>query len=900
MASSMISPTKLHIHIRTLIYAGLKVGVVKQMETRALKAVSSNASKPFTRQVTAVYTASTWVDDMSFEESASPSSSSSSGRRGSSPTTSHHSLMSIVEREGEDDPEKTRIGIVANFVSTGDIVWDEFDDAALRSELDTRLSHLSPVELLLPQRLTRRTEQVLKHYASRGTPDGQFVRVERIQMRDYNTALTLANETMQSGDMQESQSGEAAAVLHALPRLTMQGLAASMEHLRSFGLTALFQRSFRVRSFANRTAMLLTSGTLANLEVLESSAQGLTKNARSRGSLLWLVDRCRSGMGKRRLREWLSRPLCDPLELEARADAVQEVADKIGSSSTLSKALDLLTGQPDLEKGLARVSYGRAGPAELARVLLALHRVATQFTFTSPADVPLSSTILKESIFMLSKPVQVLAEAMKAIHMPAAMSSDKIHLFDLDHTPAVMHDIGEEMRETHASLRANERDFDDHLEELRKELKRPGLQYTSVAEKEFLIEVLKANANRVPSSWSRINATTKVVRFQTPRILNLLRVRDQLKETLADQASAAYALFVTDLTGNAEAFVALRDSVQALAQLDALASLARLASLPGWSRPTIAPSTAEQHSTLRLQNFRHPMSEALLDRDYVPNTIALGGGSGASDAEEGEGTKAVLITGSNMGGKSSTVRAMALCVLLAQVGAAVPATGAEISLFDSILTRMGASDDLAAGRSTFQTELEETGEVLRTATSRSLVVLDELGRGTSTHDGMAIAYATLKYLMCLPRDRCPMTLFITHYFSLGRLQDDPETFGRVRNMHMAYHVVRPAEKVPGGDTGSTSGRQMEEAKTESEDKGMDGDGDGDEYCLGSQLLFLYKLRAGLASSSFGIHCAAAAGLPMPLLALAQRMARQMQTQSAGRERRQHAVDALRQIHSQLA
>lgn len=877
MTTAVVSPFKLHVHIRSLIYAGLKVGVVTQLETRALKAASSNASKLFERDVTAIYTASTWVDDMAFDEGGTKNS----GQFRPAGSAVHHSLVSIVERldEGDEDAEKTRIGIVANFVSTGEIVWDEFDDAGLRSELDTRLAHLSPLELLLPPKLTRRTEQVLKHYASRGTPDGQVVRVERMKkVPEYNAALTFAAETMSVGGGKGEQEGEAAAVVHALPRLTVQSLAASIEHLGSFGLDALFQRAFRVRSFANRTSMLLTSGTLTNLEVLESSAGGQTKTSRVRGSLVWLVDRCRSGMGKRRLREWLSRPLCDLIELESRADAVQEVAAKTGNSATLSKALELLSGLPDLEKGLARVTYGRAAPAELVRLLLALHRVATQFTFASTSDVPLETHILKETILQLSRPAPVLEQALKALNVSVALKSDKVGLFNLEHVPPVMCDIGEDLVETQALLQANERDLDEHLKELRTLLKRPTLQYATCADKEYLIEVSKAYVNRVPATWSRINGTTKVVRFQTPRILQLLQTRSQLKETLADQANTAYRLFVADLTGNADTFIALRDSVQALARLDALASLARLSSLPGWSRPTMVPSTEEQPSTLRLKGFRHPMSEALLDNEYVPNSIELGGGSGGSDALVGEGIRALLITGSNMGGKSSTVRAMALCVLLAQVGAAVPADGAEISLFDSILTRMGASDDLAAGRSTFQTELEETGEILRTATSRSLVVLDELGRGTSTDDGMAIAYATLKHLMTLPRERCPMTLFITHYFPLGQLQDDPDTLGRIRNMHMSYHHIRPPH-----------------APLEA-----DGDASGTEYVPGSQLVFLYKLRSGLASGSFGIHCAAAAGLPLSLLLLAQQQASSMQTRAKERYRRQHACDLLRQIHDGLA
>ncbi len=356
-----------------------------------------------------------------------------------------------------------------------------------------------------------------------------------------------------------------------------------------------------------------------------------------------------------------------------------------------------------------------------------------------------------------------------------------------------------------------------------------------------------------------LDSTTKVVRFHTPRIIELMKQRDQLLEKLAIEANEAFDEFVRRFIRN---YIPLRNVVTSMATLDAIRSLARLGTLPGWTRPAIvevedidgeAPSGA---GLLSLTSFRHPMSEALLNTSstgYVPNDLTIGGETGV---------KGILLTGSNMGGKSSLVRAVALCVILAQLGACVPADEARLTVHDAVLTRMGASDDLARNRSTFRVEVEETAEILRTATGRSLVILDELGRGTSTNDGTAVAYAVLHHLMTRPLPRCPSLLFITHYFTLGSVAADPKLDGRLRNMHMAY-----SEAV-------------------------------DEETQRKQVVFLHKLREGLASSSFGIHCAELAGLPKALTERAAEEAGALQRQTEQKraeKRRRLLADVVRGV-----
>ena len=203
-------------------------------------------------------------------------------------------------------------------------------------------------------------------------------------------------------------------------------------------------------------------------------------------------------MGKRLLRKWLAQPLSEMFPLKVRSDAVQEVFEKQSSSASLHKALGLLQGTPDLEKGLARLSYNRSSPSEMATILLALNRITTEFNFESRDKVPLTSSMLKDAIFALSDARQVAFEALSSISTHAAKEDDKANLFvDSERFPKV--------QDVKDLLSINKQDFTDHLKELRKELKRPSLQYAKVADKEYLIEVRKEDAKKVPSNWLRIS-----------------------------------------------------------------------------------------------------------------------------------------------------------------------------------------------------------------------------------------------------------------------------------------------------------------------------------------------------------------------------------------------------------
>jgi DNA mismatch repair protein MSH3 len=297
-----------------------------------------------------------------------------------------------------------------------------------------------------------------------------------------------------------------------------------------------------------------------------------------------------------------------------------------------------------------------------------------------------------------------------------------------------------------------------------------------------------------------------------------MRERDQHKEALAAACDKAFLSLLADISTKYQSF---RDCIQSLATLDCLLSLSTIAAQPGYVKPTYTDDIC-----VCVKHGRHPMVEQLLLGSYVPNDTSL-----SSDA-----TRALLVTGPNMGGKSSYVRQVALIAIMGQIGSYVPAQSATLGMLDAVFTRMGAFDNMMAGESTFMVELSETSDILKQATPRSLVILDELGRGTSTHDGVAIAQAVLDYIV---REIKALTLFITHYQNLATLSKSFE-HGELKNVHMRF----------------------EEAETDS--NGV------------QNVTFLYEVADGVAHRSYGLNVAHLANIPKSVLEVAARKSKQLE------------------------
>ncbi|TXT09048.1 hypothetical protein VHUM_02522 [Vanrija humicola] len=578
--------------------------------------------------------------------------------------------------------------------------------------------------------------------------------------------------------------------------------------MKAFGLQSAFRHRSSFTKFINRAHMLLSSNTLVNLEIYRNQTDGGMY-----GSLVWLLThRTKTRMGRRLMREWIGRPLLDVNALRARLDAVEEIV----SSNTyyMEKLRGLLVNMPDLVRGLTRVQYGKATPTELATILVGLVRVASEFKPEDGAGKPFHSELLNNILTTLPTIAEPARTFLAAIDLKAARANDEAALWtDPDKYP--------EIQDAKDCISICESELAQHLKEVRKVVKKPALNYVTVSGIEYLVEVPLRDSKLVPPKWVKISSTKAVSRFHTPEILKITKEREQHKETLAASAKKAFQSFQADIAECHQLVVVSR----LIAVIDCLISLAATASGPGYTKPTFVSEPC-----LSITQGRHPMVEALRDQAYVPFDIEF---------SESEGQSKV-ITGPNMAGKSSCVRAAALIVCLAQIGSFVPAEAATLGIHDAVLTRMGASDDIGRGKSTFMVELSETSDILRTITPRTLVILDELGRGTSTFDGVAIAYATLAYLA---QAGCN-SLFVTHY-PLVAEQLAAEFPDQVSNWHMAFDE----RQAPDGHT---------------------------------EITFLYRLERGLAEASFGVWCARLAGLPASILDRAQARADDLKRETDNR------------------
>lgn len=386
-----------------------------------------------------------------------------------------------------------------------------------------------------------------------------------------------------------------------------------------------------------------------------------------------------------------------------------------------------------------------------------MQRIATEFAAVKlPSEAGFRSGMINEAIAALPIINDDIVGYLDKINPQAAKDDDKYAFFrDSEETEDIVeHKLG---------IAAVEHELDAHRAVAATKLRKKNVAYVTSSLIEYLIEVNNSDLKNVPASWAKISGTKKISRFHTPEVVRLIRERDQHKEALAAACDIAFAALLEDISSK---YQALRDCVQALAVLDCLLSLAIIASQPGYVKPQYTDEVC-----ITVKQGRHPMVEQLLLDSYVPNDIDLD-----------SARRALLITGPNMGGKSSYVRQVALIAIMGQIGSYVPAKSAKLGMLDAIFTRMGAFDNMMAGESTFMVELSETSDILKQASSRSLVILDELGRGTSTHDGVAIAQAVLEYIV---RNTKCLTLFITHYQNLSAMANgfDEE---ELRNVHMKF------------------------------------------------------------------------------------------------------------------
>ncbi|HEV7733605.1 MAG TPA: DNA mismatch repair protein MutS [Candidatus Binatia bacterium] len=534
----------------------------------------------------------------------------------------------------------------------------------------------------------------------------------------------------------------------------------------------------------------LDASTRRNLELLQ------TLGGERRGSLLWVLDETSTPMGARRLREWILYPLLDAARIGARLDAVEMLVEHV---EVRQRVRDALAGIGDLERLAGRVGARSAGPRDLGQLAAALGRVA----------------VVRDALHGVRPE---MLHALTAMLDPLADTAAEIAATLVDAPPPHTRLPGfiRPGRDPEVdALRGSAHDGKGWLARFEvAERQRTGIASLKVRYNKvfgYYVEVTKPNLPQVPADYERKQTLVNAERFVTTELkeheTRVLGAEERLR-TLEQH------LFAGLLDTVASHHPTLARTADALASLDALTALAEGAHRRGWVRPRIT-----RMAGLRIRGGRHPVVEAVSAEPFVPNDTAL----------EADGEQLVILTGPNMGGKSTYLRQVALITLLAQMGSFVPATEAEIGLTDRIFTRVGASDNLVAGESTFMVEMRETAHILANLTERSLVILDEIGRGTSTFDGISIAWAVAEHLHeAVER---PRTLFATHYHELTALAAERP---RVRNQSVAV----------------------------AEWKGT--------------IVFLRQVVPGPAPRSYGVEVAALAGVPTPVVGRAREILAQLE------------------------
>ncbi len=537
-----------------------------------------------------------------------------------------------------------------------------------------------------------------------------------------------------------------------------------------------------LRVYSLNEFMTLDAATRRNLELTE------TLRGKTDGSLLGSLDQTVSPMGKRLIRQWVSQPLLDIAQIEERLDGVDYFYQDGMARAELRNALKPLA---DLERLTNRIVSGYAMPRDLVSLRETLGKI------------PAIKDFFVDEVPALARTLGLLT--------PCEQELDLLHRAISDEPPATLQNIGvicvgyAEELDSILDATKHARDWIANLETTERE--KTGIKTLKVGYNKvfgYYISLTKGVVDMAPEHYIRKQTLVNAERYITPELKEYETLVLNAEERIHDVEARLFKEVCTQLAGSASR---LLQSARALAELDAYSALAESAALGGYSRPKVTDDTR-----LDIREGRHPVvEESLRTERFVPNDIII---------EEGEIVR--VITGPNMSGKSTYLRQAALIVLMAQIGSFVPAKSAEIGLVDRIFTRIGAQDEIHAGQSTFMVEMVEVANILHHATPRSLLVLDEVGRGTSTYDGVSIAWAMVEHIHNHPELRAK-TLFATHYHELTQLS---ELLPGVRNYNVAVSEA------------------------------------------GGKVVFLHKIIAGGADKSYGIHVAQLAGLPRSVVARA--------------------------------
>ena len=539
----------------------------------------------------------------------------------------------------------------------------------------------------------------------------------------------------------------------------------------------------KVARYEIKDFLLMDYATKASLDLTENARTG-----KKHGSLYWLLDETKTAMGMRLLRSWLNRPLIDRERIEQRQQVVQVFLDYFIERSDL---IDSLKGVYDIERLASRVSFGKTNPKDLLQLATTLGSVPRIRGILEDMGQPVLASLIGylDDIPELAS----LISAAISPDAPAVITEGNIIKTGFDETLDKYRVIMRDGTSWIAEIEAKEREASGIT----------GLKIDYNKKDGYYFHVTNSQLGHVPAHFFRKATLKNSERFGTEE---LARIEGDMLEAREKSANLEYEIFMRIRDEVGKYIKRLQNLAQTIATVDVLQSLATVAE----SQHLVRPSFTDL-SSIDIQKGRHAVVEQVMGaQSYIPNSIVMP-----------EGTNVQLITGPNMSGKSTYMRQLAMTAIMAQLGSYVPAESAQLPIFDAIFTRIGAADDLVSGQSTFMVEMMEANNAIRQATDRSLILFDELGRGTATYDGMALAQSIIEYIH---NNIHAKTLFATHYHELTDLST---SLTELENVHVAT---------------------------------LEKDG---------QVTFLHKIEAGPADKSYGIHVAKIAGLPADLLARAE-------------------------------
>ncbi len=671
----------------------------------------------------------------------------------------------------------TDAGVCFCDVSTGQLYATELTGKTVADEIKSQLISYNPHEVLLGGTLA--TSVALGNFIE----DKLIANVEKPDDEEYTYLDSFDTILKHFGSKKSEKLKDS--------QMIVLSLGALLSYLYKTQMVGL-ERISDVELYSVNQYMKLDFNTRRNLELTQTM---LTKE--KRGSLLWVLDKTRTAMGKRLMRSWIEKPLMNAAAIIRRHTAVEELVNNTVKRLEITAAL---TGILDIQRIMTKIVFGSANARELRSLASAC------------TELPAIKSLLKDSTSSYLKELYDLLDTLEDIY---SLINDAI----VDEPPFTVREGGmikEGFNPELDSVRFDMTGSTSLLAQIEAgEREKTGIPKLKVGYNRvfgYFIEVTNSYKDLVPETYIRKQTLANCERYITQELKDLeARILGAKDKSVAME----YEIFTGIRKTVADNLARIEVTTSAISTLDVLCSLSNVASDNNYVRPDITLS-----STLRLKNSRHPVVEALLKNSmFVPNDVFL----------DCEANRVAIITGPNMAGKSTYMRQVALIVLMAQMGSFVPCESAEISIVDAIYTRVGASDDLAAGQSTFMVEMSEVANIVKNATSKSLLVFDEIGRGTSTFDGMSIARAVLEYVVN-KKHLGAKTLFATHYHELTVLESLMEG---VKNYNIAVKK------------------------------------------RGDDITFLRKIVKGGADESYGIEVAKLAGIPESIIRRAKEILKEL-------------------------